>query len=730
MLKRVSLVCILFFVLPIALLAQRKEMMVSDIFRDNTFLSKEVPGFHFMKDGKSYARIDEHGNLIKCDMKSGGTKDTLLKSKDLITASGDTILLNLYKLSKDERRILIFTDVHPYHRTFFSAIPYVYNLKTKKLHEISDTPVLHATFSPDGTKVAYVRDNNLFYKNLLTGEEKQITFDGKKNKILNGNCDWVYTEELLFAKAFQWSPGSDQIAYYRFDERDIPQYTLPFYTDTSSYPTLYTYPYPKAGEPVPAVSIHVYDLGTGKKIKMDVGTNKDQYIPRIKWTTDDSILCIYRMNRLQNKLELLLSNAHSGNSHIIYTDTDKWYINIFLLDDLFFLKDGKHFIIVNDNDGWWHAYLYNMKGTELVKLTSGEWSIIQIAGIDEKNKRLYFTAAYPNPMNQELFVVNFKGTKLKQITHASGWHIATFNSNNTYFLDEYSTINEPPVYTIKDNGGKIIQQLENNSGLKETLDKYRLSKPQFLRVPNSDSVELNAYMIKPPHFDPTKKYPVLFMTYGGPGGNIVIDRWAGPVLLWKQLLAERGYIIFTMDNTGTALRGEKFEKKYTYLQLGWKEIHDQIDAAKWLRSNLSFIDSSRIGFWGWSFGGYMSSMAITLGSDVFHAAIAVAPVTNWKYYDNIYTERYMRTPEENPGGYKKCTPLRYADRLKGKFLLIQGTADDNVHFQNSIMLSKALIQDNKQFQQAYYPNKDHSISGGNTEMQLFTRMTDFILNNL
>ncbi len=724
-----KLFCFLILLVPALVFAQKKQITISDLYQKYTFYAERVPGFSSMNDGRFYTEISQEGDLVKKSFKTGKTTDTLVEAKELVSSSGKRIRLNDYTFSQDEHKLLIKTEKVPIYRRSYTTIPYVFNLKTKQLVQLTESPVLHPTFSPDGKKVAYVRANNLYYKNLSTGKEIQITFDGKKNHIINGSCDWVYEEEFSFTKAFEWSPNGDRIAYYRFDESEVPLYTLTFYTDTSNYPTLYTYKYPKAGEPNSVVTIHVYDLSNKETQSMDIGEKTDQYIPRIKWTQDNQTLCIYRLNRLQNKLELLLNNTHTGDSRIIYTDTAKWYISESLFDDLFFLKDSKHFIIVNESDGWQHAYLYNLEGEKLAKLTKGEWSIDEVAGIDQKNKLFYFTAAYPNPMSRQLFAVRFDGSRLKQITDKPGWHDITFNADNTFYLDQYSALNTPPVYSIHDEDGRMIRELEDNSALKERMAAYALSKGVFLKIPNSSGVNLNAMMLYPPDFDSTKTYPVLFMNYGGPGSQTVVNRWGG-FNFWQQMLAEKGYIIISVDNTGTGYRGVAFKKKKTYLNLGWHELQDQIDAAQWLIDHYSYVDPSRIGHWGWSFGGLMSCLAITVGSDVFRTAVAVAPVTNWRYYDNIYTERFMRTPQENPEGYKKTSPITYASRLDGAFLLIHGTADDNVHFQNSMMFSEALVQADKQFQQAYYPNKNHSIYGGNTRMQLFTRMTDFILKNL
>ncbi len=706
---------------------QQKEIALSDIFQNGSFRAEGVAGFNSMKDGKYYTDIDEKGNLIKKSFATGETAGVLVKADELKDKDGESIPLGNYTFSDDETKILINTDIEHIYRRSYKAFVYVYDLGTKKLYKISEDKLLHATLSPDGSRVAYVKDNNLFYKDLASGKITQVTADGKQNSIINGNCDWVYEEEFEFTRAFEWSPDGDHIAYYRFDESRVPEYSFDVYKGL--YPTEYKYKYPKAGEANSVITIHVYDLKTGANRVMDTGPDTDQYLPRIKWTTSDDTLCIYRMNRLQNKMELLLTDIRTGKYHTLFTEKDNWYIDEGLLDDVFFLKDRKHFILMDEQDGWQHAYLYDMQGKLVSRLTPGNYDVDKIAAIDEKNRLLYYTSAEYSPMDRQLWVVDFTGKNKKQLTAERGWHNADFSADASYFVDNYSNINTPPVINLCDNTGNIIRNLKDNQALKTVMSGYNLSKAEFLKVPNSQGVELNAWILKPPHFDTGKKYPVLFMNYGGPGSQTVTDRW-GAVNFWQQLLAEKGYIIVSMDNTGTGFRGEVFKKKSTYLKLGWQEIHDQMDAARYLAQHFSYVDANRIGHWGWSFGGFMSSLAITVGAAVFHTAIAVAPVTNWRYYDNIYTERYMRTPKENPDGYKESSPITYADSLKGKFLLIHGTGDDNVHFQNSIMFSEALIQDNKQFQQAYYPNKNHGIYGGNTTIQLYTRMTDFILGNL
>jgi dipeptidyl-peptidase-4 len=709
--------------------AQKKQITVADLYKDYTFLAQDVPGFASMEDGRYYSEIDASGNLVKKSFASGLTAAILIRADEIHTSDGMPVSLEKYSLSPDESKVLIKTDVRQIYRYSSITTAYVFDLETRKLTQVSAQPVESPVFSPDGKKIAFVQHNDLFCLDLTTGKITQITSDGEKNHIINGKCDWVYEEEFGFTTAFQWSPDGKQLAYYRFDESRVPVYTIPIYNSNQVYPSLYTYKYPKAGEPNSQVSVRVFDFATESTQSMKLGENTDQYIPRIKWTSSSNELCVYRMNRLQNKLELLLCNSETGGAHVLYTDTAKWYIEETLFDDLFFLKDGQHFIIMNEDDGWQHLYLYDLEGKKIRKLTEGQWDVDKVAGIDEKNDKIYYTAARPSPMERQLYSVDFRGHNTKEITHEPGWHSIQFNADHTFFLDNYSTINTPPVYTVRDAEGKAVRRLEDNHSLQARMAQYVLSKAKFMQVPASDSTALNAWMLLPPDFDSTKKYPVLFMNYGGPGSQSVIDQW-GTVDFWQQLLAERGYIIVCVDNTGTGFRGAAFKKEKTYLQLGWTEIHDQMHVASWLGRHLSYVDASRIGHWGWSFGGLLSALAITVGSDVFHMAISVAPVTDWRYYDDIYTERFMRTPAENPRGYKLTSPIQYADRMKGKYLLIHGTADDNVHFQNSIMFSEALIQADKNFQQAYYPNKNHGIYGGETRFQLYTRMTDFILNNL
>lgn len=702
--------------------AQKKQITLEDIWQKGTFSMKSVPGFNAMKDGLRYTRLDGSGQNQQINIYNLADGKKL---QNIFSNSNESFTIDDYNFSADEQKMLLLADAEYIYRRSVLHHAYLYDLKTKAIAVIDSEKILHPTFSPDGSKVAFVKNNNLFYKDLATGKTQAITTDGKWNEIINGNCDWVYEEEFEFTRAYDWSPDGKHIAFYRFNERKVPEYTLAKYY--SLYPDQYTYKYPKAGEPNSIVSIKIYDLKTGETVKADMGKEKDQYIPRIKWTTNADELCIYRMNRHQNKLELLLANADDGATRNIYEETNKYYIEI--NDNLQFINDGESFIFNSEKSGYNHFYKWNWKTRKLTPLTSGHYDIDQLIGIDEANNKLYYTAAEASPIERKLYSVDFDGNNKICLTNEEGTHAITTIAGYQFFLDKYSRLNQPPVYYLRDKEGKIVRTLEDNSKLVAKMKDYELGKLKFVQLPGAEKgVMLNAWMMLPPNFDEHKKYPVLMFQYSGPGSQQVADRFPMADYFWHQMLAQKGYIIVCADGTGTGFRGEDFKKK-TYLQLGNLESNDQIAIGKHL-GGLPYVDKSRIGIWGWSFGGFMSSTCIMKGNDVFKMAIAIAPVTNWRYYDNIYTERYMRTPAENPSGYDANSPETMVDKLKGKFLLVHGTGDDNVHFQNQVMLVDALIKANKEFESEYYPNRNHGIYGGNTRLHLYNRMTKFILENL
>lgn len=708
----------------------RQNITLEDIFKRNTFTQRSVYGLNSMKDGKSFASIQrdpQTGKIFvaKNNFKDGSLNKALYFQDDLIYKS-DTLEMST-AFSNDERKVLIAQDEEPIYRHSTKANYYVYELDSRKIIEVSPNgKQSFASFSPDGRKVAFVRANNLFVKELDGGlKETQITNDGSFNRIINGQSDWVYEEEFAFAKAFFWSPDGQNIAYYKFDESLVREYSMTVFDKL--YPTEYKYKYPKAGEKNSVVSIHVYNLPGQTTVKVDVGQETDQYIPRLRWTTQSSLLCVLRMNRHQNKLDYLLADALSGKSKVILTETDKYYIDI-EKEQLTFLKNGKQFINVSERDGFNHIYLYDLNGKVLKQITKGSWEVTELYGIDENTQTVFFQSAEYSPSQRDIFSIKLNGSGKRRLNKKAGTNHATFSADFSYFILNHSTANQPAYITLNDRSGNMVRVLEDNAALSARLVNYKIAPTEFFDFNTSEGISLNGWMIKPADFDAQKKYPVLMFVYGGPGSQSVADAWGGTRNKWYNMLAQQGYIVVCVDNRGTGFRGSEF-KKVTYKNLGKYETADQIEAAKWLASQ-SYVDPGRIGIFGWSYGGYMSSLCITKGADVFKMAIAVAPVTNWRFYDTIYTERYLQTPQENPDGYDDNSPVNFAHLLKGKFLLVHGTGDDNVHFQNSVVLSEALIQANKPFEQAYYPDKNHGIYGGETSMHLYSKMTDFIINNL
>ena len=703
----------------------KKQITLKDIWKNNTFAIKSVPGFNAMSDGKHYTQLDAEGKhqfIRVYDLETGKQEKTLFDNATQ-KLGGKEINIESYTFSKDERKMLFFTESQAIYRRSALNRVFVYDIQSGSIQLLDYDKVLHATFSPDGNKVAFVKNNNLYFKDLLLDQTTPVTSDGEKNRIINGNCDWVYEEEFGFSRAFDWSPDGKSIAFYRFDESLVPEYTIPMYD--ALYPTLYTYKYPKAGERNSVVQIKVYDVQQKRVLTADIGKETDQYIPRIKWTKDANELCIFRLNRLQNKLELLLTNAGSGRSRVIYKEENKYFVEV--NDNIKFLEDKHSMILSSEQKGYNHVYRWDWEKEKLTALSEGDYEVDEIVGIDEQRKLVYYASSETSPLQRKLYSVDWNGENKKCLTPESGTHSVTPCIGYNYFLDKYSRLNSVPVYYLINNSGKIIRTLEDNKALKDKMSEYAMGDIHFSKVKGVDH-KLNAWIITPPNFDSNKKYPVLMYQYSGPGSQEVADRFPINNYFWHQMMAEKGYIIVCADGTGTGKRGEEFKKK-TYLQLGKLESDDQIAVAKYL-ADLKYVDKGRIGIWGWSYGGFMAATCILKGNDVFKSAVAVAPVTNWRYYDNIYTERYMRRPQENEKGYDENAPEKMADKLNGKLLLVHGTADDNVHFQNSVMLVDALIKANKEYDSEYYPNKNHGISGGNTRYHLFNRITDYILNNL
>jgi dipeptidyl-peptidase-4 len=705
------------------LTAQGPQITVEDVWAKFKFYPEGVDGFNFLKDGRHYTRLEKEG-ILQYDLLTGNqVKEILLLSRIEEGLQGNG--LEDYAFNQDENKLLLKTASEKIYRHSDRASYYLYDRGSQTLQPLSDKgKQQYATFSPSSDKVAFCRGNNIFYKNLPDGKEIQVTKDGQNNQIINGSTDWVYEEEFGFTRAFEWSPDGRFLAFIRFDETQVPQFTMDYYRN-GLYPEPYTFKYPKAGEQNSRVSVLIYDTRTGKTVRADLGTDFE-YVPRIKWTQDPNQVCLFKLNRHQNHLQLLLADAQTGKTALLLEEKSNTYVDIH--DHLTFLKDGKHFIWSSEKSGYNHLYLHQIDRPLEQQLTAGEWDVTAFYGVDETRKMLYFQSTEKSPLERQVYAIDLNGRNKRNLTREKGFHTAEFSSTHDYFVHTYSHAGTPPVITVRDLKGQPLRSLVDNQPLAKLLADYGVRTPEFFQFKTTESVQLNGWMIKPKDFDPQKKYPVFMYLYGGPGSQEVLDEYDGTMRMWFQMLAQKGYIVACVDNRGTGGRGEAF-KKVTYLQLGKYETIDQIEAARWLGKQ-SYVDASRIGIFGWSFGGYMSTLCLLKGAAEFKMAIAVAPVTNWKWYDNIYTERFMRTPGENQIGYEDNSPVNFARNLKGKYLIVHGMADDNVHFQHTAEMMNALILAGKQFDSYVYPNSNHSIGGGVKRLHLFNKMTDFILENL
>ncbi len=678
--------------------------------------------------GRHYTVVERRGenqtDLYRVAARDG-KRELLIRGADLMTPGTEKpISIDDYRFSDDDSKLLIAANEQRIWRRSSKAFFYIWDFKTRKLAPVSGRPghQQYAKLSPDGTQVAFVRDNNIYVSDPAVGTERALTTDGDEN-IINGTTDWVYEEELSLVDGFRWSPDGKRIAFWRFDQSKIPTFFL--LDETNLYPELKPVRYPKAGAENSQVKLGVIEVITGRTTWIDVGRpDSDFYIARMDFISAEQIW-FQRLNRHQNKMELLLADVTTGKSRMIMADTDDAWVDI---HEPVWIENGKRFVILSERDGYSQLFLFNRDGTLIRKLTPAQWDVRALHGVDERARAVYFSGAGDGPLNRPLYRVNLDGQGLKRISGPVGTHQIQFDPTFSYYVDTYSSAGVPPIQTLRKADGTALRTLADNTALMKRLEQLELRRPEFLEIPLEDGARLNAWLIKPADFDSTQRYPLLMYVYGGPGSQTVTDAWHGDRYLWHQYLANQGYLVASVDNRGTGGRGVEF-KKITYLNLGKFESADQIAAARYF-AGLAYVDSQRIGIWGWSYGGYMAALSLFKGGDVFKAGISVAPVTDWRLYDTIYTERYMRTPLENPSGYAESAPLTHADRLQGRFLLVHGTGDDNVHSQNSMQLVERLIQANKQFQFRLYPNKAHGISGPTTRVNLFTLLTDFLLENL
>ena len=700
--------------------AQNKQIAIGEIY-DGTFTVESLDKLRSMDNGKQYTILNIDRSLGISTIEKYDYK-TQKKLETIVSSSASVPFFSSYEFSEDESKLLLATAIEPIFRRSTLGYFYVYDLKSKKISAVSNLKIQEPSLSPDGSKVAYVYNNNIFVWDIAANYTKQLTLDGVKNKIINGITDWVYEEEFAFVRAFEWNSDGSKLAFIRFDETKVPEFSMDVY-GANLYQTQTKFKYPKAGEVNSEVSLHIVDVDTYDITQVDL--DDPYYIPRIKWMNDPNFLSVQTLNRHQNRLRLYAVNARNNTVSIILEETDDAYVSV--TDDLTFLADDS-FIWTSEKDGFKHIYLYNVEGKLMNQVTKGPWEVTKFYGYDQNEDLIYYQSTENGSINRDVYSVRSNGKNKRRLTTKLGQNTADFSADFTYFINAFSNASTPPEYTLHDAlNGKKVKDILNNQGLISKLEDYRINSKEFSTIAINGN-DLNMWMIKPHDFDPTKKYPLFMTQYSGPGSQKVSNSWMDTNDYWFQMLANEGYIVACVDGRGTGYKGADF-KKVTYKELGKYEVEDQIAAAKKL-SELSYIDESRTGIWGWSYGGFMSTNCLLKGNDTFEMAIAVAPVTSWRFYDTIYTERFMRTPQENPSGYDENSPFNYPELLKGKYLLVHGSADDNVHVQNTMRMVEALVQANKQFDWAIYPDKNHSIFGGNTRLHLYTKMTDFIKENL
>ena len=714
----------LFVIVALTAIAQQK-ITVEQIY-GGAFRTRQMDELQAMKNSNQYTILnaDTSSRSMQIDLYDFATlkkSTTIIDSKNFLALSNG---IESYSFSPSEKQILIANNTNQIFRHSSTADFFLYDIETKQLAKILDQ-VLEPTFSPDGKSIAFAKGNNLFVYNIATKVTAVVTTDGRKNSIINGVTDWVYEEEFGHVRAFEWSADSKKLAFVKFDETEVSEFSMTMF-GKDLYPTLNTFKYPKAGEKNAIVNLYLYNVENKSSKTIDLSGYKDFYIPRMKWTTDANVLSVQILNRHQDNLDLLFVDGNSGKSSIVLNENDSAYVDVH--ENITFLKDNS-FVWTSEKDGFNHIYVFDKTGKLKNQVTAGNWDVTSFYGIDQKNNKIFYQSVENGSINRDIYSIGVDGKNKMRLTQSTGTSSATFSPNFDYFINKFTNSDTPALFSLNESKtGKQVKEILNNSELASKLENYNLSKKEFMVLKTLGGQNLNAWMIKPKNFDAAKKYPVFMFQYSGPGSQQVNNDWTDTNDYWFMMLAQQGYIVACVDGRGTGFKGAAF-KKCTQKQLGKFEVEDQIDAAKTL-GEMAFVDKTRIGIWGWSYGGFMASNCILKGADVFKMAIAVAPVTNWRFYDSIYTERYMTTPQENASGYDENSPINHVAKLKGNFLLIHGSGDDNVHVQNSMQMMEALIQANKQFDSQIYPDNNHGIYGGYTRIQLYNKMTNFIKEKL
>lgn len=711
-----------------------KNLELRDIC-NGAYYAERIYGVNPMNDGETYSQLSpDHKQIVTYSFKTGERKNVLFDVAN--TKENSVPAIDGYIMSPDESNILIRTKTKPIYRRSSTAVYYIYNVRNRTLVPLSNGgPQQVPMFSRDGNMIAFVRDNNLFLVKLLfNNSESQITKDGKFNEIINGIPDWVNEEEFATNCSFDFNADNTMLAWVRYDESKVPLYSFPLYQGSyprqqqyAEYPGRYEYKYPMAGATNSTVTVHTFDIKTRVIRQLNLPLDADGYIPRIKFTSDAEKLAVYTLNRHQDRLDIYMANPRSTECKLVVRDNVDKYITEQAYTKTPFYQN--RFILMSERDGYNHIYLYDFTGKLVRQITKGEYVVTDFYGYDEKTGECYFAAYMDGPTRKAVYKIDVKG-RLTKLSDKVGTNDATFSKTMKYYMNVYSNINTPPVTTLCDNRGKTLKVLLDNSALNEKLAQINLGSREFFTFTTSEGVQLNGYMVKPADFDASRKYPVILFQYSGPGSQQVLDSWyTGQMTgtLYEQYMAQQGFIMVCVDGRGTGGRGAEFER-CTYLNLGDLESKDQVETAIYM-GNLPYVDKEHIGIWGWSFGGFNTLMSMSEGRPVFAAGVAIAPPTSWRYYDSVYTERFMRTPQENPDGYNR-NPIQRASKLHGKLLICHGTADDNVHFRNVTEYADALVQANKYFMMLPYTNRNHSIFGGNTRIHLFTSMTNFFLNEL
>lgn len=727
---------VLFLTLMCLMNLQAQKVTLQDV-ANGTYRAQSIQGLKPMLDGEHYTQISkDHKRIVKYSFKTGKEVEAIFD----VTKARNCELKRFddYIMSPDESLILIQTETQPIYRRSFTAVYYLYNVKNRTLEPLSNNgPQQVPLFSPDSHQIAFVRNNNIYLIKLLFGNsESQVTKDGEYNKVLNGIPDWVYEEEFAFNRAFDFSADSRMIAYIRFDESRVPMYSFQWYkgmapekTAYATYPGSYDYKYPKSGAVNSKVSVHTFDIKSHVTRKMELPIDSDGYVPRIKFTDDPEKLAIMTLNRHQNRFDLYMANPRSAVCKVAVRDEAEQYIKEQAYSNIAFYPENM--VMMSERDGYNHLYLYTIGGNLVKQITKGKFEVKEFLGWDQKANVFYYTSNEESPLRTAVYKIDGKGKKTKLSTR-TGTNNALFSKNLNYYINTYSSAQTPTLITLNNNKGQEMVTLLDNKELKNKISQLNMPTKEFFTFKTSEGVELNGWMMKPANFNPSKKYPVIMHQYSGPGSQQVLDKWGigsfGDGGMFEAVMCDKGYIMVYVDGRGTGGRGAAFEK-CTYLSIGLKEAADQAETAKYL-STLSYVDGSRIGIWGWSYGGYNTLMSMSEGSGAFKAGVAIAAPTDWRFYDTVYTERFMRTPKENGDGYRASSAINHVAALKGKLLLIHGSADDNVHFQNFMEYNEALVQANIQFETQIYTNRNHGISGGNTRNHLMNRVVNFFLQNL